>query len=92
MENYFIKITKRNFQAGYNCSTNLDFFNEAIVFYNDRINSSLIFRKPILSDLKKVETHRKFNLWTFFMNTVEVETGLYTDIEIKDETLTLYYK
>lgn len=86
---FFIKPKRK----GFVCVTYNSFFEHPFVMFDDKKNGRIIFRRPVLSDIKIKKANRQYNRFSFWAGFIEdLSTGVYYDFEIENESLFLYYR
>ena len=80
-------------RKGFMCLTYNSFFEEPFVMFDDKKNGRIIFRRPILSDRKIKKANKKFNRFSFWAGFIDdLSAGTYSDFDIENESLFLYYR
>jgi hypothetical protein len=80
-------------RKGFMCLTYNSFFEEPFVMFDDKTNGRIIFKRPILSDRKVKKATKEFNRFSFWAGFLEdLSAGTYSDFEIENESLFLYYR
>ena len=80
-------------RKGFMCLTYNSFFEYPFVMFDDKKNGRIIFRRPILSDRKVKKATKKFNRFSFWAGFLDdLSAGTYSDFEIENESLFLYYR
>lgn len=81
-----------NARKGLIAITYMDFFSDSFCVKDDKKNGRLEFSRPILSSLKVQKATKTNKRYTFYLSNVDLEKGHYSDFEIEDESLFLYYR
>ena len=85
---FFPNSVRRGLQA----QTHIKYFSKPFTVKNDRINGRLEFKRPTFEDNKVYNSTHKGNLFQFYIFMEDLEPGKYSDFEIVDESLFLYYR
>ena len=85
----FLNSKKKGFEA---LTTN-KFFEEPFVMFDDKKNGCIIFKRPILSDRNVKKANKTWNQFRFTVGILDdLSAGTYSDFEIDNESLFLYYR
>ena len=79
-------------RKGFKCVTYNSFFEQPFVMFDDKKNGRIIFRRPGVFDIKIKKANKQYNRFSFWAGFIDdLSAGVYSDFEIEDESLFLYY-
>lgn len=87
-----MNVYKNNYREGMAVSTKMDYFSKPFCAKDDKLKGRIIFTRPDFSSLKVKICNKHNGRYNFYLSNTDIKEGIYSDIEIENETLYLYYK
>ena len=87
-----INFYVNRYRRGFNAITYIKYFSNPFILNNNKTLGRLEFNRPTLDSVKIYNPNKIGNGYNFTIFAEDLNPGRYTDFEIENESLFLYYR